>query len=942
MAQSENIDSQNLTSNLADALKIKEKLNSKGEDANKLSGFAVSLEDEFLKQIKEETKITEQIEALDDQILLLRQKMLETDDKSLKILIDQYSKYKAILSQIDKKTEALKEARKELAAVLGGSAELAETFKEAGYAALALKAAVSGFEKMGEQFSNIFGTSFDMMKTLGVSVKEAGAISGELGMANVSMTGLLYGSEATAEAAKELADQYGIAGMATTDMIKGVTQLSALTGDAASAVDLALAYENAGIAASDVKANIQEIAGSVGVNANKVAKDMAENQDLIVNATKEELALNTRLTAELVKQGATREGIRQSAKSLMDVENSVQQANKIALLTGKQINVSRLTEAAMMARTAEGADNKLRAQNDLLTALKDELGVNGDISEQSDVTIEAMESLTGLSKEQLLNIEKAKLAQMSFNEQVTAAGGIWGYLKGLIAGSGLGLIDMGKEFAKMVAQAVIFKTIMEADSLNPLKFFKGVVKGSKEAFTTAGSFFKKMLGFGAAPITEATTTLAENVGGSATDNLKDTAIDKAKETVTDKANETVETVIDKAKETVSPTNVSDTVVENTQKIDDVGKKSSSFGKKLGDNLKGLASGLKAMGNSKVLFGAFNLMPAALGFVTILAGIPGMKGVSAFGVSAGAGLVGLAPGLKAMGNTKVLFGAINLIPAALGFVTILAGIPGMKAVSAFGVSTGAGLVGLASGLKAMGGAKVYAGTGNLMLAAIGFTLMTLGSIGLAAVALGGVAAGAGLQGLAVGLSALGASSVAGLIGIGLLALLGLALIPLTYGLSLLAPLIESIGNTIATVLPAIGDAISTIINSIGELITKIALIASPELAGGIALFGLSLIPLSAGLGALAIGLALLTPFLPTLLALAAIGTGLALVANFIGGDSNNDREQSAEIKNKKDPLLEEIRGLRADIKNQPINVVLNNKIVGEINRGSRAINSYVNK
>ena len=28
--------------------------------------------------------------------------------------------------------------------------------------------------------------------------------------------------------------------------------------------------------------------------------------------------------------------------------------------------------------------------------------------------------------------------------------------------------------------------------------------------------------------------------------------------------------------------------------------------------------------------------------------------------------------------------------------------------------------------------------------------------------------------------------------------------------------------------------------------------------------------------------------------------------------------------------------------QPINVVLNGKIVGEINKGSRAINSYVNK
>ena len=628
--------------------------------------------------------------------------------------------------------ELTEELKGELADVLGGSQEIAEIFKTGGIFALGAKAAISGFEKMGEQFSNIFETSFDMMKTLGVGVEEAGSISGELGAANVSMTGLLYGSEATAEAAKELADQYGIAGMATTDMIKGVTQLSALTGDAASAVDLALAYENAGIAASDVKANIQEIAGGVGVNANKVAKEMAENQDLIVSATKEELALNTRLTAQLVKQGITREAIKSSSEGLMDIENTIQEANKLRLLTGKQINVAELTNAAMAVQMAEGEEEKLKAQEAFANMLKnDVLPAGKKYSKLNEVTKRSLQKTLNITDEQLMSIEKAELAQKSFGERIKEAGGYWGYLKGVMAGGALGIADMGKEFAKMVIQAMIFNKVMTGSSgiknLNPLNLFK---KG------------------GSAPTPP----------------------------------------------TPTPTPPAD---------------------------------------------------------------------------AGSGPAGAMGKINA---TSLIKGAAALLIMAAALFVFAKALQEFKDV----------------GVEELG--------------------MAAGSI----VLLGGA-----LIGLSYALAPLAATGILFMVAAGMLAL-GASIYLVGAGFKLFAE-----GAKILSELPAI-------------------FVPLAELAGGIALFGLSLIPLSAGLGALAIGLALLTPFLPTLLALAALGTGLALVANFIGGDSNNDREQPAEIKNKKDPLLEEIRLLRSDIKNQPINVVLNNKIVGEINRGSRAINSYVNK
>lgn len=160
-------------------------------------------------------------------------------------------------------------------------------------------------------------------------------------------------------------------------------------------------------------------------------------------------------------------------------------------------------------------------------------------------------------------------------------------------------------------------------------------------------------------------------------------------------------------------------------------------------------------------------------VTPEIGVPETTQVAS-GPSIGDKLKDLASGLKEMGNAKVLFGALNLIPTALGFVTILPGIPGMLAVGAFGMKAGTGLMNLAIGLGFMGNTAVTAGAGNLALAAIGFTLMTAGSIGLGAIAILGGPAGTGLQLLGVGLASFGAT--AGTVGwLGVAVILALSLI-----------------------------------------------------------------------------------------------------------------------------------------------------------------------
>jgi hypothetical protein len=233
-------------------------------------------------------------------------------------------------------------------------------------------------------------------------------------------------------------------------------------------------------------------------------------------------------------------------------------------------------------------------------------------------------------------------------------------------------------------------------------------------------------------------------------------------------------------------------------------------------------------------------------------------------SMGDKLKDLSKGLKAMGDGKVLFGALNLIPTAFGFVSILAGIPGMMAISSLGVPTSVGLKALAKGLTSFGKA------------------------GLAA-----------LQ------------------GIGLLALFGIALIPLTYALSLLAPVIESIGKAIGSMVTSLSTGISAIITSIGDAMVKLVPLMNLENAAGILAMAGAISILAGSLAALGtFGVTGLAVLAGVAVAGVAIG-GVADALGFSGGDGNVD---------KTDMLIEEIKGLRADLNSGKIAVYMDGKKV----------------
>ena len=156
---------------------------------------------------------------------------------------------------------------------------------------------------------------------------------------------------------------------------------------------------------------------------------------------------------------------------------------------------------------------------------------------------------------------------------------------------------------------------------------------------------------------------------------------------------------------------------------------------------------------------------------------------------------VAKGLKEFASGKVVMGALALIPIAIGLVAILAGLPALLILAVPGIGTAFNLnaKGIAAGLKALGSPALL------------------------------VAAG-----------------IASLV----LAMLGAALIPLAYALSLLSPLIEAFGKVIT----AVFEGVAVLVRSIADAFVVMFQAFADNWQ--------ILIPVGLGLAALGAGLAIL--------------------------------------------------------------------------------------
>ena len=253
------------------------------------------------------------------------------------------------------------------------------------------------------------------------------------------------------------------------------------------------------------------------------------------------------------------------------------------------------------------------------------------------------------------------------------------------------------------------------------------------------------------------------------------------------------------------------------------------------------------------------------------------------------LKNLAAGLKEMASMKVLYGALNLIPASIGLVAMIPGVIGAKLMEKMsGPKLLLSMQSLAQGLASMGTGKVLLGTLGLIASALAFTLMIPASAGMALMGLTAPMAAAGIFTLIPALTALGTAMASGVGALGLIALVGLAV-----GMGAAFALIGAGAMMMGKGIQYAAEGLTSIIGSLISLAANL-----PQLM----LVGYALMGIAAGLSMLAVAGILAIPALNALSLFALVMTPLAALGGLFGDGGGEEDNSMAEISSKLDTLI----------------------------------------
>jgi hypothetical protein len=613
--------------------------------------------------------------------------------------------------------------------------------------------------------------------------------------------------------------------------------------------------------AANMLKSLQATAKLRGVLPSAVMKDLAANGEAFAKYAKGS-GDNIKNAAIQARQlGVTFATTAKIADTLLDFETSIEKELEASAMLGKDLNLSRARELFYMGKQEEAMSEILRQLGD--KAEWDRMDVYQKDAAAAALGISVAE-LEKMYMNQQNIAENAGTITEDFNaikESVSAIVNEWG--GGFISALGKGVILMGQLGTGMSSIGTAMKTLNS--------FSGGLLMKMWGWVTASASWLANLVKAGAMKVWEFVT----GKGGGATD----TVLDKAKDSITDKVQDKVS---DKAEDLVDNKIDSVTSPEGVEGATDAVNKDKS----MGDKLKDLSKGLKAMGDNKVLRGALNLIPTGLGFLLLTPGLIGMWGVSKFADGAGKGLGELAKGLKKMGDGSVMMGSLALAVSSLGFILIIPGIIGMALLSVFAAPAGIGLGLLAKGLNKM--APTIPGSIALGAAAIAFTLMIPGAIGMALFGAAAGMAAAGLTVLGPALASFGATAgTVGWLGVAVILALAGAFTIFAFGLSLLVPLVKAIGEVLVGVITAIASGISVIIGSITNMMATLMPLMNIESALGIFAIASAFFALSTALVAFAGAGMLAVPAMTAVGLFAAVGGADLLAAGGGGGDNKDD-------------------------------------------------------
>ena len=561
------------------------------------------------------------------------------------------------------------------------------------------------------------------------------------------------------------------------------------------------------------------LATAAGVAPGDVMKEIAGNAEAMATFSKEG-GKNIAVAAVAAKKLGVEFGtIVSSAESLLDFESSIEKQMEASVLLGREINLDKArqlalegdlvgaTEEMLKNVGSEAEFNKLNVMQ--RKALADSMGVS--VSQLGSM-VKNQDKLSSLTQEQR---DALATGETSMDEILANSSGFANKLKE----STISVFSLAKGFGDM------------------RRGLKSSVEGVKAFF----GGFKQGTGL--------LDKVKKSVGGLLTGggDLPEKAKEKGKDLINKgdlpkKAQKKGKDLIDKA---------------NKMKPGKGG---------IAKTFKDIADGLKEFANGKVLLGALNLIPIALGFTAMLAALPALLTLSipGLGTAFNANAKGIAAAMQALGSPAVLkAAAIASLVIALFGAALIPMAYAMSLLSPLIEAFAKVITAVFNGVATLIGSIADAFVTMFQAFADNWQILMPVGVGLAA--------------LGVGLATLGAAAFFAFPG---LFLAGLGLMAMVPGLYLVNEIAQN--------------------NAMQGL--SVGLTSLSASASGLGAVAGSLFGIAGGLGAMALAGFAALPIIGSLIALAAVAPALGKLADVFGGGGSSEDDKLGKIANKLDTLI----------------------------------------
>jgi hypothetical protein len=584
----------------------------------------------------------------------------------------------------------------------------------------------------------------ELTKSLGLSKRETMVMRADMAQFAATSGDAFLNADRLLKAQTELSQELGIAVKFSNEELATFAKLTELTGlTAKEAGKLALASSAAGISTEEYTDKIREgsFAAMQATNTHfsqkEIMQDIANLSAGIVIKFRGNVTALSAAVVEAKKLGATLEQIDKIGESLLNWESSIENELKAELLTGKQINLERARYAALtndqLTLTREiasqvGSLAEYEKMNVLQQkALAEAFGMSKDEMSEMLMKQEAVrdygEEAAQLNKEQLEDMKRRNMsasdylqmqeqqrdAQTKFQDVMIKLQGIFA---NLVDGPIGGLLDalasavevamkllipigylikpiaiVANFIAKILDNWFILYPLIGIVALSYLpklaSGFGGLIgsiggmgKGFKGLKDSIGSIFSGdgIKGF-FGKIKEGFTGAKDGAKALAAAREKGLSDKQIAAGFGGK----------KAKEALAG-KVKDKSKEAAEKGAEGAEKTTTAADKVkGDNAAGfkekmqnIAEGIKAFADSKVLKGALTLIPASIGLVLFIPGVLGVKAVEQVkGEKFESAMKGIAGGISEFGKNvgfgdlvKLLLGGAALTVFAIGVPALL--------------------------------------------------------------------------------------------------------------------------------------------------------------------------------------------------------------------------------------------------------------------------------